>query len=190
MSFSYLFFNTYPGYFLQMLPFALSAGLIYFVYKRKKDPTLSKRAITAAALFPAYMTALIGLTLCLDFIRDGYFFLIHHTSPWPQGEGGYTWFSFIYDFQLDFYRYFTAENAANILLFLPFGILYPLFHRHSSWQRTLLLGFLTSLLIENIQPFMDRSFDLNDLVLNTLGVALSTLVFYTLVHFRQAKQRR
>lgn len=187
MSFQYFFFDTYPGYFLQMLPIALLAGILYFVCKKKKAPAVSRDTVAVASLFPAYIAALVGLTLLIEFIRDGYFFLFYHMSPWSQGEGGYTWFSFIYDFKLDFFRNFTAENVGNIVLFLPFGILHPLFNRHSTWKRTLVLGILTSLLIENIQPFMDRSFDLNDLVLNTMGVAVSTLLFYTV---RRIRHRR
>ena len=33
MNFQYFFFSTYPGYFLQALPFALTAGIIYIVYQ-------------------------------------------------------------------------------------------------------------------------------------------------------------
>lgn len=35
MNFQYFFFSTYPGYFLQALPFALTAGIIYIVYQKK-----------------------------------------------------------------------------------------------------------------------------------------------------------
>lgn len=180
MTFQYFFFDTDIGYFLQMIPIALAAGIAYFFYRKKKTPELGKGKIGAASLFPAYLAALLGLTLFLDFISDGYYYLFYHRSPYPIGEGGYDWFSLIYDFQVDFYRRFTSEQVGNILLFLPFGVLYPLFNRKSTWKRTLAMGFLTSFLIENIQPLMDRSFDLNDLILNTLGVALSAAVFYGL----------
>ena len=35
MNFQYFFFSTYLGYFLQALPFALTAGIIYIVYQKK-----------------------------------------------------------------------------------------------------------------------------------------------------------
>ena len=133
-----------------------------------------------SALFPAYLAALLGLTLFAAMLSDLYYILFYHQLPWPVGEGGYRWFTFVYDFHLTFFRDVGAENLGNILLFLPFGFLYPLFRRGSTWKRTLLMGVLTSLLIENIQPFLDRSFDLNDLILNTFGVAISTGLFYTL----------
>lgn len=180
MTFQYLFFDTDIGYFLQMVPIALFTGLIYFFYKRKKALNLTGGAIAMASLFPAYLSALVCLTLFVNFIRAGYYFLFYHMTPWPQGEGWNYFFSFnfSYDLKVDFFQYFRSENLGNILMFLPFGILYPLFHRESTWKRTLLFGILTSCLIENIQPFVGRCFDLNDIVLNSLGTAVSTFVFY------------
>lgn len=177
LPFSYYFFDTYPGYFLQMVPFALLAAILHFFYK-KKDPALGNKTIALASLFPAYLTALIGLTLLIRFISDGYYILFYHQLPRPPEDMPYHWFAFDYGLRLDFFRDFRKESLGNILLFLPFGVLYPLFHRTATWKRTLCLGVLTSLIIENIQPFMDRSFDLNDLVLNSIGVACSTVVFY------------
>lgn len=180
MNFQYLFFSTYIGNFLQMIPVALLTFALYIVYKRKRSPALSGPKLVLSALFPAYLAALLGLTLFAAMLSDLYYILFYHQLPWPVGEGGYRWFTFVYDFHLTFFRDFGAENLGNILLFLPFGFLYPLFRRGSTWKRTLLMGVLTSLLIENIQPFLDRSFDLNDLILNTFGVAISTGLFYTL----------
>ena len=180
MNFQYLFFSTYIGNFLQMIPVALLTFALYIVYKRKRSPALSGPKLVLSALFPAYLAALLGLTLFAAMLSDLYYILFYHQLPWPVGEGGYRWFTFVYDFHLTFFRDFGAENLGNILLFLPFGFLYPLFRRGSTWKRTLLMGVLTSLLIENIQPFLDRSFDLNDLILNTFVVAISTGLFYTL----------
>ena len=180
MNFQYLFFSTYIGDFLQMIPIALATFVIYLLYKRKTSPALSTPKLVLSALFPAYLAALLGLTLFAAMISDAYYILFYHQLPWPVGEGGYRWFTFVYDFHLTFFQDFSAENLGNILLFLPFGILYPLFHRGSTCKRTLLAGILTSLLIENIQPLMDRSFDLNDVVLNGIGVAVSTCLFYAL----------
>lgn len=178
MTFQYFFFDTYPGYFLQMVPIALLVGVLFFIFQRKKHPASGMGSAALASLFPAYLASLLCLTLFMQFIHDGYYVLFYHTTPWPLGEGGYRWFTFIYDFDVDFFRHFTAENLGNVLLFLPFGFLYPLFHRGSTWKRTLLVGILTSLIIENIQPLLGRSFDLNDVILNAAGVAGSTFVFY------------
>ena len=171
-----------------MIPIALLACVIYIVYKRKTAPGRSMLSIVLASLFPAYLAALFGLTLFSQMIGDLYYVLFYHRAPWPVGEGGYRWLSLIYDFHIDFFQHFNTENLGNILLFLPFGILHPLFNRESTWKRTLLLGIVTVLIIENVQPLMDRSFDLNDVILNTVGVGISTFVFFFLRRLVGRKQ--
>ena len=61
----------------------------------------------------------------------------------------------------------------NFTMFIPTGILIPLLYKHlASFQKTVLTGFWISLAIEIIQlPFASRYSDVNDLILNTLGVA-------------------
>ncbi|MCG4529290.1 VanZ family protein [Intestinimonas massiliensis] len=71
-----------------------------------------------------------------------------------------------------------AENAGNILMFLPFGALYPLFHRNSTWIHTILMGIGVSVGIELLQPIFGRSFDINDIILNGFGVIVSTGIFF------------
>ena len=189
MNFQYFFFSTYIGDFLQMIPIALLTCVGFTIYKKWREPSRPLWSAVLMSLFPAYLFSLIGLTLFSRMIGDAYYILFYHQMPWPEGEGGYRWLSLIYDFKLDFFLDFSAENLGNILLFLPFGILYPLFRPGSTWQQTFALGVLTSLVIENIQPLMDRSFDINDIVLNTIGVAVSTVVFFSLRRFFQPDRK-
>ena len=183
MTFQYFFFDTYPGYFLQMTPIALIVLALYVVLKKRAMPTLSLGSVLLRGLFPAYIAALLGLTLFSKIIGDIYYILFYQVLPWSAGESRYKWFTFTYDFGIDFFRNFTVENLGNILIFFPFGILYPLYKPGCSWKRTVATGIIICLLIENIQPFMDRSFDLNDVVLNSIGVCASSLLYFFLSRF-------
>jgi len=60
----------------------------------------------------------------------------------------------------------------NFAMFIPTGIVTPILYRHlDSFKKTVLTGFLISLSIEIIQlPFAVRASDIDDLILNTLGV--------------------
>ena len=176
MTFQYFFFDTYPGYFLQALPVALIAGGIYAACQIRRNRRRSPCKIVLSALFVCYITGLLCLTLFNSLIGDIYYFLFYHA---PSG-GGHAWFTFEYDLIPDFFHNFGAENLGNIVMFLPFGILYPLFKQNSTWMRTLIAGFVTTLGIELLQPIFGRSFDINDIILNGIGVAVSTAVFYTL----------
>ncbi|WEG12290.1 VanZ family protein [Pullulanibacillus sp. KACC 23026] len=67
----------------------------------------------------------------------------------------------------------------NVLLFFPYGFFLPLFFkRFRSFSQLLGIGFLSSLLIESCQyEFAQRIFDVDDLMLNTVGAILGWIVF-------------
>ena len=64
--------------------------------------------------------------------------------------------------------------ASNVLAFVPFGLFLPLLvKRMRAPGKILLLGFEFSLLVEIVQLFSKvGSFDVDDILLNTLGVVL------------------
>ncbi len=59
------------------------------------------------------------------------------------------------------------------MLFVLTGILLPIVHKKlNTFPKVILAGALISLCIEIIQlPFFDRESDIDDIILNTLGVA-------------------
>ena len=59
----------------------------------------------------------------------------------------------------------------NVAVFMPFGFLLPMFRDSlQKWYRTTALSLLFSLSIETLQLLTRRgSFDVDDLILNTLG---------------------
>ena len=57
----------------------------------------------------------------------------------------------------------------NVAMFLPLGFFPALLWRRPRWWRSVLSAGGASLLIEVLQIFVDRSSDINDLILNTLG---------------------
>ena len=72
----------------------------------------------------------------------------------------------------------------NILMFVPTGILLPvLYKRLDNFFKVAGTGFLISLAIEILQlPFADRTSDVDDLILNTLGV-VTGYVIYMIVRY-------
>lgn len=87
------------------------------------------------------------------------------------------WFNGDFNFTLDFINRVNGETNGNILMFLPFGILYTLSQKNTKWKYTILKGILLALIIEVLQPIFGRAFDLNDIILNSLGILLSTTIF-------------
>ncbi|MEK4815170.1 VanZ family protein [Bacillus sp. FSL L8-0287] len=69
--------------------------------------------------------------------------------------------------------------GGNILLFIPFGILIPMkFKKTNKGLKIVLLGLLSSLTIECIQLGLTfRSFDIDDILLNSFGVYIGFLIY-------------
>lgn len=58
----------------------------------------------------------------------------------------------------------------NVVMFLPFGFLAALLWRGWSWRRALGTGFGITACVECWQILVGRFFDIDDIILNTLGV--------------------
>lgn len=174
MPVQYFFFDTYPGMFLQVIPVAVLAGVVYLLVDRWKNHRISRKKKLFRALFACYLAGLLCLTLLMGVLQTIYYWLLYHQ---PSGNS-IAWFSGIWDWTPDFFVRFGAEDLLNILLFCPFGLLYPLACKKPSWKHTLLAGMTVCLAIELFQPILGRSFDSNDIILNLLGVCLSTILFF------------
>ena len=77
---------------------------------------------------------------------------------------------------------------ANTLLFLPLGLLTPLlWEKYDSFYKILTLGLISTCLIEFIQIFIGRSTDIDDVILNTIGIIIGYTMF-KLFKIKQLKQ--
>lgn len=73
-------------------------------------------------------------------------------------------------------NYFLINFLGNIMLFIPFGIFIPLLWRVSI-KKVILIGFCSSLFIEVSQLLLTRGTDVDDLILNTIGVVLGVVLY-------------
>lgn len=76
--------------------------------------------------------------------------------------------------------------VGNIVAFMPGGFFLPIISRRSKrWQNTVWIGFFFSLLVESAQlMFQVGSFDVDDLMLNTIGTALGYVLYQVVQHIR------
>ena len=83
--------------------------------------------------------------------------------------------------------------VGNVIAFVPFGVFLPLLvKRVRSLVKTSLLGFEFSLFVELVQLFGKvGSFDVDDILLNTLGVMGGYLLFRLMrvMHWHQRKRK-
>ncbi|MCR5793777.1 MAG: VanZ family protein [Solobacterium sp.] len=123
-------------------------------------------------LFCVYMACVFHITLMpfvsgmkLAFADDGYNFnlnLVPYIDVIRQ-KGNY-----------------SRQVILNILLFVPFGLLYPLI-RKTTLLKTVLYGFCLSLSIEILQFFFTvRIADVTDLINNTAGAFIGAVSYSVL----------
>ena len=88
----------------------------------------------------------------------------------------------------------TATNLlGNVLIFLPFGFFMAMASRYRSFLNTLIYSFALSLTIELSQLFMKVGcFDVDDLLLNTIGGILGFITFLicNVIRRNYAKKKR
>ena len=87
----------------------------------------------------------------------------------------------------------VVNLAGNVIAFMPFGFFMPVVSRRSRGPvRIIFLGFGFSLMLETIQlVFKVGSFDVDDLILNTLGAAIGFFCYRRVQRFRvRLRQRR
>ena len=173
MTFQYFFFDTYIGYFLQVLPVALLVSLIYGVILFRKDRKACVSRKLFSCVFVCYITGLICLVVGLDLIGIIWYKILYHMDPGTSVG----WFNGDFNFVPDFFNRISGENIGNFLMFLPFGILYPLSQKEPVWKMCVIKGLVTIVVIEIMQPVFGRAFDMNDIILNSSGVVLSTTIF-------------
>ena len=65
---------------------------------------------------------------------------------------------------------------ANALIFVPIGFFVNQLWRRSRWWKGLAVGFCVSFTIEFLQLFVNRSTDVDDLILNTTGAFLGGMI--------------
>lgn len=173
--FSDLFFNSRLSYILQVVPAALAAGLIYILLCARRRVRWD-RVRVARCLLVSYLAALIGIVLTpANFWSWLWYPLFYGRSSGITLE----WFDFSFHLTSAILGVATGTYTmgswgwfmlgANILLLVPFGFLFPLAF---PGKRCLPTGFAAILGIEMLQPLVGRSFDVDDLLTNMLGLLI------------------
>lgn len=156
---------------LRMLPGMLLAAVLYGLFLplrrrrlRRKDLESSVHRERGLLLFWMFCGALAALTLLPRWLNWWELPLGMEERPFFQpGTMNLTLFRSFYD---------SYIVAANVLLFVPVGCGVGLFWRKSNWLWALLVGMGLTGGIESWQLLVGRAFDVDDLMLNTIGVLL------------------
>ena len=94
---------------------------------------------------------------------------------------------FVNLFDYDSKRELLLNVIGNTAMFIPSGIVLPIIYKKSnSFWKVLVAGALISFCIEIIQlPFIVRASDVDDLILNTLGVVIGYGIYVAVKHLKR-----
>lgn len=138
--------------------------MVFRAFRKKKGVDLSKKYYVAIIIFALYIIATYHVT-GIGTLYDA--FNYHLEIRKEQ-------LNFI-PFSNDIY---IIPYLLNIVLFVPFGGLGSfLVKERNSLVKTTGVGFLFSLLIEISQLLNNRSTDIDDLILNTIGAMIGAFIF-------------
>lgn len=135
--------------------------------------TADNRTILLRLVFVAYLAAVVAVTffpfqVVIGKYAGGMSFGSLHLLPLLQIN--------------------PTNFALNVILFVPFGLLFPLVNARGTVGRTFVAGMLTSLAIEILQFLhalsLDggRTTDIDDLIANTLGAMVGYALLRLLLH--------
>ena len=151
-------YDMFP-YILISIPIII---IVRFIIYKKENKFNLKREILLF-IFIIYMVGLLSQTL-----KTGN---KHEINIIP--------FKIIYDSYKELLDgniyYLLISFLANIIIFIPIGILLPILYNLKD-KHIILIGFCISLFIEIIQFFLNRTTDIDDLILNTFGVVIGLII--------------
>lgn len=163
------FLHTAMEYMIRKLPVVIIILVVFFWIRRQliRKERLHRgshlREISVF-VFTAYLALVFSLTFTpirFTFPQEGFRFqstlLAMMRGEYTTGEWGLTML------------------AGNVVMLMPLGFLMPVLWKQCWWQ-TLAIALAVILCIELLQPFVGRSFDIDDIFLNFTGAAIGLIL--------------
>lgn len=191
--------GTICGYFLQAFPIACIAGIIYFairfIHFKKNKARIKWGQEILKLLFVCYLTGLISLVILPAnfwlFVYDGIFLgwwdemgqvfrigdvnLVPSVIKWLNGE-------------LSIGNWVKTMLIGNIAMFIPFGFFLPLVSEIKSSKKSLLVFAAVPLFVEIFQLIFGRSFDVDDLICNFIGIIMGSAITFGILKIKSSAE--
>ena len=159
----------------------------------KQHHFFSARRIAIAA-YAVYLVILIRMTILPDFVffrADPYVYekdtLVIYIGA-GLSEVNYIPFKSVVEQFEHSLIYGIFQTLSNIALLIPYAFLSRLLFKSFTTKKTVIVGILISCAIEMIQFFEPRSMDIDDVILNMIGVLLGCFLFDKTKHWLSQKR--
>ena len=179
--------GTILGYFLQAVPITIVVGILYavcrLVFLKQRNSNIAWMSETMRLLFVCYLTGLCSLVILpVGFWRDvldgiffgwweemGPFFRLGEISLTPTFvkclSGEYSLGSWVKEMII-----------GNVLMFIPFGFFLPFVTEKLNSKNIFAIAVVVPIVVELFQLVLGRSFDIDDLICNFLGIVIGSLI--------------
>ncbi len=175
--------GSVAGRFLQVLPITCVVGILYAGCRcraigSRKTAVVWKTEIIRW-LFVCYLTGLVTLVLVPDnlwtflwfYLRNGYAGL--DLPPLFSGEIKLVpTLLKVFAGEMTMGSWVRTMLVGNLLMYLPMGVFLPLVFERIGKSDVWKLALIIPLSVEIIQPILGRSFDVDDLLLNFMGIVI------------------
>jgi hypothetical protein len=175
--------NSVINQFIQVIPITLLVGLLYIIFRflklKKSNGDINYKKESLYLIFVCYIVGLFNLVL----VPRNFWDIIWYNIFYNFNENPFAGiFDFSYNFIPTIYKIIIGEYTidswgktmivGNLLMFIPMGILLSLCLKSISRKDMFKYALLIPLAIEVIQLVVGRSFDIDDLVMNFLGIVI------------------
>ncbi len=175
------------GYFFQAVPITCIVGVVYIgiriAYIKHQKRSIVWLNELMKLLFACYLTGLLSLVVLpanfwLDFF-DGVFFGWWEEMGPVFRYGGFNLVpSIIKVFGGEWIlgSWVKTMLLGNIAMFLPFGFFIPFVTKKVNRKNVFILAAIVPVAVEFLQLILGRSFDIDDLICNFIGIAFGYFV--------------
>ena len=181
-----MYIKSMIGYIIVALPF-YAIGRFLFLKKKQKQIKVMNEMLML--IFVLYLVGLASQTIIpkwdMGIVSDtGEFYfniLLSNEISKVNLMPFHTLYQYVFgtNTNVDAWSSLSLLNiSANVLLFLPLGCLIPvIWKKWYSFKKVLFLGLTVTCFIEMVQMFVGRSTDIDDVILNTLGIIIGYGIF-------------
>lgn len=179
--------NSVINQFIQVIPITLLVGLLYIIFRflklKKNNSDINYKREILYLIFICYIVGLFNLVL----VPINFWDIIWYNIFYNFNENPFAGiFDFSYNFIPTIYKIIIGEYTldswakamivGNFLMFIPMGILLSLCFENVNKKNIFKYAVLIPLAIEVLQLVVGRSFDIDDLLMNFLGIVIGFFI--------------
>lgn len=184
------------GYFFQAVPITCVVGIIYVIIRvviiKRNNLTIEWLKEIMRLLFSCYLTGLISLVVLpanfwLDFFDGVFLGWWDEMLPLFSFSGFNLVPSFIKALsgELNIGSWVKTMLIGNIAMFLPLGFFLPFITERVNKKNIFVVAIAVPFIVELLQMVFGRSFDIDDLICNFIGIVAGFFIGFAIKNIKQ-----